>query len=233
MPLWDWPTIVLICARAVILSGVCVAAMFCAATVVANRHRYPKPTRQRGAARPAHTAPEPESVRPPLPAGVLDIEAEARWALGRVGELAAQHFVKLELAMPAGMTANTDRSVLREVLHDLLVHAICHGPVRRVLLGAYQDGGQLHISVTDDGRGTELTAQRAALLPVERLAAGLGAAALDIEVWPGQGTTVVLRLPIPGMGLRAKPTINSPGGIWTPGQTPRPANATTRVAPNA
>ena len=97
--------------------------------------------------------------------------------------------------MTAGMTANMDRPLFRDVLHELLVHAISRGPADRVLLGAHLEGGQLHVSVTDDGRVTELEAQRAALRPVERLAAGLGAS-LGIEIWPGQGTTVVLRLPI-------------------------------------
>ena len=158
---------------------------------------------------------------------MLDVAAEARGALAKVGGLAAQHRVTLEIAVPFGLTASLDQHVFREVLHDLLVHAIGDGAAGRVLLGAYPSGEELHVSITDDGSDTELATQQEALRPVERLAAVLGAT-LGIETWPRQGTTVVLRLPARGTASRAAPTIG-PASVSTPEATPRPATtATTR-----
>lgn len=218
MPFGDWLSIVLICARLAVLPLVLVALIVATVLAVAGRPRR--------SARQHDPTPWLRPDKASLPAGALEVEAELRAVLAQLEELAARHRVGFELAAQPGLTVRTDPRVFRETVNHLLVHAISQAPSGRVLLGAFQHGGRVHVAVTDDGRGAERAIQEAALRPAERLAA-LQGATLEIDPRIGQGTILTLRLPASSTALRAVPAID-PTSVWDPERPTDSATAATR-----
>ena len=121
----------------------------------------------------------------------------------------------LELAVQPGLAVRTDARAFREIVGDLLAHAIEHSPCGRVLLGALHTGGRVEITVSDDAAHADRALRASELRPAERLAA-LQGATLEIDARPGQGTIAVLRLPAGGATSR-RPGIEA--------ETPDPASA--------
>ncbi|HVC60437.1 MAG TPA: ATP-binding protein [Acetobacteraceae bacterium] len=141
-------------------------------------------------------------ARTPFVSGMLDVAAEMRDVLGRIGPEAARGLVRLEMAVQPDLAVRTDPLALRALLSDLVGNAIRHAPAGRVLLSAARLGGRVEIAVIDDGAGTEVAMREAALREAGQLVA-LQGGTLHIEAHEGQGTTVLVRLPEPMGTVRA------------------------------
>jgi signal transduction histidine kinase len=127
---------------------------------------------------------------------MLDVAAEARSVLGQMAAEAAAHLVQLEFATQANLSVHADRYALRFVLSELVGNAVRHAPGGRVLLSAIRLGGRVQIAVIDDGAGPDAAVQEAELREMAQLVA-LQGGTIDIEACPGEGTTVLVRLPEP------------------------------------
>lgn len=138
----------------------------------------------------------------------LDVEVEALAALRQVDALAARNRVQLQIAVQPYLAVHADPCGFRRALVAVLEKAIAHAPCGKVMLGGTRHGGRIQIAVLDDGHGPDRQTQEAALRPVERIVA-LHGGTLQIEVRPGQGSLVILRLPEPA-AAQAKPT-TAPG----------------------
>jgi signal transduction histidine kinase len=158
----------------------------------------------------------------PFAAGVLDVAAETTAVMRRFESLAAHRFVALELAVQPELAVCTDPHALREILGDLVVHAIEQSGCERVLLGAARIGGRVQITVLDDGVHADRALRQSQLRTAQRLAA-LQGATIEVDARAGQGTTVVLRLPASATSRRPgfEAEILDPASIWAPAQRAR------------
>jgi signal transduction histidine kinase len=129
-------------------------------------------------------------------AGLLDVGAELETALATVMPDAARTFVELEIAAQPGLAVRADPLGFHEIVTSLLLNAIGHTPCGRVLLTAVRLAGDIRIAVTDDGVPPSREVLARSLAEAEGWAA-LHGANLDIELQPGEGTTVAVRLPAP------------------------------------
>lgn len=132
---------------------------------------------------------------------LLDLDSEARVALGALVKFAARRDVRLEIAVQPTLKLRMPRNSLHEALTILLVHAIEATFGGKVMLGALRQAGRIQIVVVDDGKGLSEDLQRAQLRHVEETISLVGGK-LVIDSRPGQGTTISLRLPDPA-GHRA------------------------------
>jgi signal transduction histidine kinase len=204
MPLLGWFNLVLIGARAVLLPLVLFTLIAVTMVTVVVGHR--RNGRQYDTVLPSQPA-----GAPPV-AGGLDVETELRAVVEQLATLAAQHRVGLELAVQPGLTIRPDARGFREIVRHLLAHSIGHAPAGRVLLGAFLQGGRVHVAVIDDGSGAERAIQQAALRPAERLAT-LQGATLEIDPRAGQGTTLTLLLPASSTAERTASSIDAATAI--------------------
>ena len=132
----------------------------------------------------------------PFASALLPVDAAVQDVLAAQAAAAARRGVQLELAVQPDLAVRADPRVLQEVLGDLVSQAIRRAPCGQVLVGSMRHGGRVQISVSDDGIAMPREVQAAALRETSRLAA-LQGGTLDIETYPGQGSTVILRLPDP------------------------------------
>lgn len=164
-----------------------------------------------------------ELAQTPFSSGLMDIAAEATAVLRQLEGLAAKNFVAVDVAIQPQLAVRADARVFREILGDVVAHAIGQSPCGRVLLAAARLGGRVQVSVCDDGAGVDRDVQASMLRSAERLAAMQGAT-MEVDARAGQGTTIVLRLPEPVTTRRdatqAVPT--DPASVWT---TPARANS--------
>jgi signal transduction histidine kinase len=147
--------------------------------------------------------------RMPFVGGVLDVAAEVRDVLAQLAAEAARHLVRLEFAVQPELSVHADRLALRAVLSELVGNAVEHAPGGRVLVSAVRLGGRVQIAVIDDGAGPEAALQEAALREVAQVVA-LQGGTIDVEVHPGEGTTVLVRLPEPADTGRASGEASAP-----------------------
>ena len=186
LPIDLWPL------AAVIGTGTVVMVRYCVSAFQRDRRRA------RGRLRIGES--EPRAARAPFPASFgatrLDVEAEALGALRQVDALAARNRVQLQIAVQPFLAVHADPGGFRWALIEVLENAIDHAPCGKVMLGATRHGGRVQIAVLDDGQTPDRLVQEAALRPVERIVA-LHGGTVQIEVRPGQGTLVILRLPEP------------------------------------
>jgi hypothetical protein len=146
------------------------------------------------ATRGAAAEPNAQPAPPPAAAAALELQAEAGTVLQAFAKLAAARGVHLELAVETGLLVRMHRTRLHELLGAMLTHAIHGLPGGRVLVGAMQHGGRVQIAVIDEEASTDRASQEADLRQAVQLAA-LQGATLEIDVRPGEGTTLLLRLP--------------------------------------
>jgi signal transduction histidine kinase len=151
-------------------------------------------------------------VRAPFASGVLDVAAEARSVLAQMAAEAAAHLVQFEFATQANISVHADRYTLRAVLSELVGNAVRHAPGGRVLLSVIRLGGRVQIAVIDDGAGPDASVQEAELREMAQLVA-LQGGTIDVEAYPGEGTTVLVRLP------------ELMGNGWMPGEAPKHSQA--------
>ncbi len=128
-------------------------------------------------------------------AGTLELAAEAMALLHRFEALAARRFVALEQAVQPGLAVHMNPSVLHDILGEILTVAIERSPGGRVLLTAAQVGCRAQVTVSDDGQESDRNLRANWLRRAQGLAA-LQGATMDIDARAGQGTTVVLWLPV-------------------------------------
>jgi PAS domain S-box-containing protein len=91
------------------------------------------------------------------------------------------------------------------IVQEALANVRRHARAQHVTLDIAREGQELRVTIADDGRGFDMTANaaidpRARHLGIVgmRERAALVAGALEIRSEPGRGTTVTLRLPLPG-----------------------------------
>jgi signal transduction histidine kinase len=167
-----------------------------------------------------------------LEAGVLDVVLETTAAMRQFESFAAERYVALELAVQPGLAVRTDARAFREIVGDLVAHAIEHSPCGRVLLGAVHIGGRVEITVSDDAAHADRALRASELRPAERLAA-LQGATLEIDARPGQGTIAVLRLPAAASGrnsrIEAEAPVLDPASVWAPAHRAREGSRAERL----
>ena len=109
------------------------------------------------------------------------------------------------MAVAPDLTVQTDPNTFRAVLRAMIGHAIRQSPAGRVLLSAVRRGARVEIAVIDDGDGPPVAMQQAVLRDVAQ-AVALQGGTFEIEVQPGEGTTVLMRLPEPVVPMPAAGT---------------------------
>jgi signal transduction histidine kinase len=105
---------------------------------------------------------------------------------------------------------------LFRAIKELLNNAAKHARATRVLVALHFRRGRLRIVVADDGRGFDAPA---ALAPERRQGLGLAdmreritslGGQMAISTGKGQGTEVVLEIPMPGRGEGVTPRVTPP-----------------------
>jgi signal transduction histidine kinase len=174
-----------------------VAAPFILAVWVARNHRRQAPMRGGTIPREVAEGAVLGLTRAVSEAQTLDLEAELGAGMEALEGLALARFVRLELAVGQGATVRIDAVVLRAVLRSILGSAIRSTADGQVLVTALALGSQMHIRIIDDGVDADQTSREIMLREAGELLA-LQGGSLAVEARPGQGTTVTIRLPLPG-----------------------------------
>jgi light-regulated signal transduction histidine kinase (bacteriophytochrome) len=166
--------------------------------------------------RPAARAIDPEESRfdlrqAPFSGDVLDVATELRAVLCGQEPAASRQHVRFDLAMQPELAIHIDPAVFRQTLTDAVASAIASAPGGRVMISAFRLGASVHIGVSDDGQYGDFA--RDGLRPSAELLA-LHGGRLDIDARPGEGTTVILRLPVASPIRPAEPA-----PVWEPVET--------------
>ena len=127
----------------------------------------------------------------------LELAPLAKTVVARVEPVAREHFVRISLAIPPGLTLRADSRILGTALRETLLTAIQAATGGQVLISARVLGTQLHVHVTDDGADAR-QAMRESLARETGGRIALCGGSILVEARPGHGTTVTLRLPLPG-----------------------------------
>ena len=130
-------------------------------------------------------------------AETLDVEQEVRAAADSAADLACAHSVRTRLAVAPGTTARVDPIALRTALRAVIEQAIRTAVGGQVLITAAALGPQIHIRVTDDAADADQRSREAGTREASSLIA-LQGGSIAIEAAQGRGTTVTIRLPLPG-----------------------------------
>ena len=130
-------------------------------------------------------------------AETIDLEQAVRTVADAVGDLSRARSVRVELAIRPGTKVRVDPNALRFALRSTVMNAICATPGGQVLIAATTLGSQLHVRITDDGANADQLAREGLARGATALIA-LQGGSIAIEARPGQGTTVTVRLPLPG-----------------------------------
>lgn len=110
---------------------------------------------------------------------------------------AATRFTALEMAVEPGLPVRWDEDALARALRFVVQDALGRAEGGRVLVTAGRHGGRVRVAVSDDGPAGDREMQEALLREPQQIFALMGAT-MEVEPQPGQGTTVVIRLPEPG-----------------------------------
>ena len=132
------------------------------------------------------------------------------------------------IALPTGLSARSDRRLLRRVLQNLVSNAVKYTTTGKVLIGCRRLKGRVRIEVWDTGLGIEPQQQKVVFREFKRLeqgariAPGLGLGLsiveriarvlehpLTLRSRPGRGSTFALELPT----AAAVPAIRAPTGL--------------------
>ncbi len=122
-----------------------------------------------------------------------DVGGAIRLALKRLAPVMAHQSVRAEVAAPSGLVGRIRGGALTDMLEELLAVTMRSAPASRLLLTAVTLGDRICIGITDDMPGSDQAARMASLRGLmERVAMGGGA--LEVDVRPAEGTTIILRL---------------------------------------
>ncbi|MGA3403996.1 MAG: hypothetical protein ABSC95_32715 [Acetobacteraceae bacterium] len=141
-------------------------------------------------------APPPAFRRPAvaLPHGLVAVAPATRTALAAAGDAARSRFVELQMAVEPCLIVQADAAEYQASLRHLILDAIGRAG-SGVLVTAVSLAGGVEIAVLDDGVPP---AGRRSDCPMRTRepATPLGGT-ISVHYQPGQGTTVLLRLPQP------------------------------------
>lgn len=172
--------------------------------ILRTRHpiaRNPRLPRAGGLA-PTSIRPPDEATLLPLASRELDVEREFGAAISALHGLAADNMVELQVVLQSGLKIWSDPYALRQILIEVMTHAIRHAAGGGVLLCAHWHGGRVHTTITDDGVAGDPLRLRALLRRVEECVA-LQGGTLEVSCSALRGNVVTLRLP--GVGEPAPP----------------------------
>jgi hypothetical protein len=122
-----------------------------------------------------------------------DAGAALRLALKRLAPLMANLSVQADIAASFGLMVRMHGAALVELLEEMLTVVVHAAPVSRILLTAAADGPNISISMSDDIPNADQDVRRASARSLMKRVAMRGGA-LDVDVHPGEGTTMTLRL---------------------------------------
>ncbi len=122
-----------------------------------------------------------------------DAGAALRLALKRLAPLMANLSVQADIAASFGLMVRMHGAALVELLEEMLTVVVHAAPVSRILLTAAADGANISISMSDDIPNADQDVRRASVRGLMKRVAMRGGA-LDVDVLPGEGTTMTLRL---------------------------------------
>ncbi len=147
----------------------------------------------------ALTTPDPGPSAIPEADGIsqdLDVEGEVRAAVARAAAVASRNLTRVEIAVQSGLAVRFSPTAVRAALDGLVTSALGDPSCGWVLLSAARQAGWVRIAISDDAVATATTVREATLRHVGSLVAMQGGS-MQIDVRPGEGTTVALRLPVP------------------------------------
>jgi signal transduction histidine kinase len=127
----------------------------------------------------------------------VDLESTVMEAAAALGPLVRGHWVRLSQAVSPAMTVQVDPNVLATALRETMMTAVRATPGGQVLVTAASLGRQLHICITDDGRGDDQRL-RESLVREAGASIALQGGSVVVQAMPGRGTIVTIRLPLPG-----------------------------------
>jgi len=135
------------------------------------------------------------------------------WALAdAVHCVAREPRVEIDVAIRFWSKARVDANALRAALDTSLRAAVRATPGGKVLITCIHQEGNLLIRVIDDGPNCDQPAREAQICAAGSLIAIQGGA-IDVETWPGHGTAVTVRLPLPDECQNA-PVTQRPSVRW-------------------
>lgn len=88
------------------------------------------------------------------------------------------------------------RVTIYRLVQEALNNAVRHSGARNASVRVDEDGGRIHVTVSDDGRGFNPSARGMGILGMEERVKRLGGS-LHIQSEPGKGTTITAELPMP------------------------------------
>lgn len=127
----------------------------------------------------------------------VDLESTVMEAAAALGPLVRGHWVRLSQAVSPAMTVQVDPNVLATALRETMMTAVRATPGGQVLVTAASLGRQLHICITDDGRGDDQRL-RESLVREAGASIALQGGSVVVQAMPGRGTIVTIRLPLLG-----------------------------------
>jgi hypothetical protein len=138
----------------------------------------------------------PAAVADPAASGAIrqdDVSSAIYIALARLAPVIASQSVKIDVAVHLGLKAGMRGHALADMLEELLAIALHAAPASRLLLAAWAQGDRIHIAVTDDMPTANLAHRQGLVRTLTERAATRGCGLL-VEVRPGEGATMTLRL---------------------------------------
>ncbi len=119
---------------------------------------------------------------------------------GMLGSLPTGDEVRIERRLDAEtleLIPSQQVAEIMNILREAVSNSLRHGEARRIILRAARSDESIALSVQDDGRGFSPGAGRGhGLNNMQARALGLGGG-LAVESTPGQGTRIILTLPLP------------------------------------
>jgi len=122
-----------------------------------------------------------------------DVASAVSVALARLAPIIAGQFVKIDVSVRPGLSVRMRGHVLAGMLEELLAVALRAAPASRLLLTAAAHGDQVYVGVTDDMPVADAALRQGQIRALAERAAMRGDA-LVVDVHPGEGTTMTLRL---------------------------------------
>jgi len=83
----------------------------------------------------------------------FEVSEMVEWLLAECKELAQDKNLFLHNEIPAGLIIKGDRNLICKVFKNIVTNAIQYTDCGGVIISGYEKGNQVHISVTDTGRG--------------------------------------------------------------------------------
>jgi signal transduction histidine kinase len=140
----------------------------------------------------------------------LGLVAALRWYVHRQAERASlvAHFVA---ELPALRGLSELETICFRIAQEALTNVVRHARARHVSVELRPCGGELHLTICDDGIGFDVVGARSqaagaslGLLGMQERALLIGGQ-IAIESAPGRGTTICARFPLPGPSGQAEP----------------------------